>query len=316
MRIYSLIDSQTLMTKGFASEVMRSPEPPKKWDIAKKKGGMRTIYHPSSKVKLIQYWLMNNVFSKLPMHNAAYAFVKNRSIKSNALLHAESKNKYYVKIDLKDFFPSIKFTDFEYAFTRYRDRIEFTTEYDKELLQLIKTICFISDGTLPIGFPTSPLIANFVARELDEKLTQKLNAIDKLNATYTRYADDIIVSTNIKGASKLILDCFKRTMKEIGPDFKINIKKFKICSASGGSIVVTGLKVCHDFHITLHRSMKDKIRLHLSLLSKGILKDEDHNKLSGYIAYAKDIDPHFYTKLNRKYFQEIKWIQNLHNKVE
>lgn len=48
-----------------------------------------------------------------------------------------------------------------------------------------------------------------MARELDEKLTQKLNAIDKLNATYTRYADDIIVSTNMKGASKLILDCFK-----------------------------------------------------------------------------------------------------------
>ncbi|MDK9455953.1 RNA-directed DNA polymerase, partial [Klebsiella variicola] len=97
MRIYSLIDSQTLMTKGFAAEVMRSPEPPKKWDIAKKKGGMRTIYHPSSKVKLIQYWLMNNIFSKLSMHNAAYAFVKNRSIKSNALLHAASKNRYYVK---------------------------------------------------------------------------------------------------------------------------------------------------------------------------------------------------------------------------
>ncbi|HDU4010820.1 TPA: retron St85 family RNA-directed DNA polymerase [Klebsiella variicola] len=316
MRIYSLIDSQTLMTKGFAAEVMRSPEPPKKWDIAKKKGGMRTIYHPSSKVKLIQYWLMNNIFSKLSMHNAAYAFVKNRSIKSNALLHAASKNRYYVKIDLKDFFPSIKFSDFEYAFTRYRDRIEFTPEYDKELLQLIKTICFISDGTLPIGFPTSPIIANFVARELDEKLTQKLNAIDKLNATYTRYADDIIVSTNMKGASKLILNCFKNTIKEIRPDFQINIKKIKICSASGGSIVVTGLKVCHDFHITLHKSMKDKIRFHLSLLSKGVLKDEDHNKLSGYIAYAKDIDPHFYTKLNRKYFQEIKMIQNIHNKVE
>lgn len=66
-----------------------------------------------------------------------------------------------------------------------------------------------------------------MARELDEKLTQKLNAIDKLNATYTRYADDIIVSTNMKGASKLILDCFKRTMKEIGPDFKINIKNLR-----------------------------------------------------------------------------------------
>ena len=82
MRIYSLIDSQTLMTKGFAAEVMRSPEPPKKWDIAKKKGGMRTIYHPSSKVKLIQYWLMNNIFSKLSMHNAAYAFVKTVQLKA------------------------------------------------------------------------------------------------------------------------------------------------------------------------------------------------------------------------------------------
>lgn len=316
MRIYNLIDSQILMTKGFTSEVMRSPEPPKKWDIAKKKGGVRTIYHPSSKVKLIQYWLINNIFSKFPTHSAAYAFVKDRSIKSNALLHAESKNKYYVKIDLKDFFPSIKFSNFEYAFTHYRERIEFTKEYDSELLKLIKIICFISDGTLPIGFPTSPMIANFVARELDEKLTKELNTIDRLNATYTRYADDIIISTNMKGASKLILNCFKKAMKKIEPDFKMNTNKIKVCSASGGSIVVTGLKVCHDFHVTLHRTMKDKIRLYLSLLSKDKLKDEDHNKLSGYIAYAKNTDPHFYTKLNRKYFKEIKLIQNRHNQVE
>lgn len=98
---------------------------------------MRTIYHPSSKVKLIQYWLMNNVFRSSQCIMLHMHLLKPIN-KSNALLHAESKNKYYVKIDLKDFFPSIKFTDFEYAFTRYRDRIEFTTEYDKELLQLIK----------------------------------------------------------------------------------------------------------------------------------------------------------------------------------
>lgn len=55
MEIYSIIDFETLMRSGFTSEVMRSPEPPKKWDIPKKNGGVRTIYHPASKVKLIQY---------------------------------------------------------------------------------------------------------------------------------------------------------------------------------------------------------------------------------------------------------------------
>lgn len=315
MEIYNLIDTETLMRKGFTSEVMRSPELPKKWNIPKKNGGVRTIYHPSSKVKLIQYWLISHVFSNFPIHNSAYAFVKDRSIKSNALLHATANNKYYVKVDLKDFFPSIKYSNFEHAFNLYRDRIEFPTIYDQELLQLIKTICFISDSSLPIGFPTSPIIANFVAREFDEKLTLKLNSIDMLNAIYTRYADDIIISTNLKGASGKILNAIKNIIRKVEPNFKINNEKVRICSASGGSIIATGLKICHDFHVTLHKSMKDKIRLYLSLLSKGELRQEDYNKLSGYIAYAKNIDPHFYTKLNRKYFQEMRVLENLHNRV-
>ncbi|EKM5664820.1 RNA-directed DNA polymerase [Salmonella enterica] len=288
MEIYNLIDAETLMRKGFTSEVMRSPELPKKWYIPKRNGGIRTIYHPSSKVKLIQYWLINNVFSNLPIHNASYAFVKKRSIKSNALMHATAKNKYYVKVDLKDFFPSIKYSNFEHAFNTYRDLI---------------------------GFPTSPIIANFVAREFDEKLTLNLNSIDSLNAIYTRYADDIIISTNRRGKSAQILNAIKSSIRKVEPNFKINNDKIHICSASGGSIIATGLKICHDFHVTLHRSMKDKIRLYLSLLSKGRLKKEDYNKLSGYIAYAKSIDPHFYTKLNRKYFQEMRGLENSHNKV-
>lgn len=315
MEIYSIIDFETLMRSGFTSEVMRSPEPPKKWDIPKKNGGVRTIYHPASKVKLIQYWLINSILINLPIHEAAYAFIKNRSIKKNALRHASARNKYYVKIDLKDFFPSIHYDDFEYAFKKYRDHIDYPEKLDSELLPLIKGVCFISDLTLPIGFPTSPFIANFVAREFDEKLTKNLNSIDRLNATYTRYADDIIISTNKKGASKQIINSVKSTLRNIKPDFKINPKKIKICSASGGSIIVTGLKVCDDFHITLHKKTKDNVRLLLSLLSKGNLKKDDYNKLSGYISYTKSIDPHFYTKLNRRFFKEIKFLENYHNKT-
>ncbi|WP_312079081.1 retron St85 family RNA-directed DNA polymerase [Leclercia sp.] len=316
MEIFNIIDFETLMRKGFTSEVMRSPEPPKKWDIAKKNGGVRTIYHPSSKVKLIQYWLINSVLANLPVHEAAYAFIKDRSIKKNALRHALTRNKYYVKLDLKDFFPSIKYNDFENSFKTYRDRINYPDKLDPELLSLIKGICFISDLSLPIGFPTSPFIANFVAREFDEKLTVKLNSIDRLNATYTRYADDIIISTNKKGSSRQIINAVKNTLNNIKPNLKLNSKKIKVCSASGGSIIVTGLKVCNDFHITLHKKTKDKVRLLLSLLSKNKLKIDDYNKLSGYIAYTKSIDPHFYTKLNMRYFKEIKFLENYHNKSQ
>ncbi|HHK8877450.1 TPA: hypothetical protein ACQZB3_003145, partial [Escherichia coli] len=44
------------------------------------------------------------------------------------------------------------------------------------------------------------------------------------------------------------------------------------------------------------------------------LKKDDYNKLSGYILYTKSIDPHFYTKLNRRFFKEIKFLENYHNK--
>ncbi len=124
----------------------------------------------------------------------------------------------------------------------------------------------------------------------------------------------LIISTNKKGASKQIINSVKSTLRNIKPDFKINPKKIKICSASGGSIIVTGLKVCDDFHITLHKKTKDNVRLLLSLLSKGNLKKDDYNKLSGYILYTKSIDPHFYTKLNRRFFKEIKFLENYHNK--
>ncbi|EEV6063095.1 RNA-directed DNA polymerase, partial [Escherichia coli] len=42
---------------------------------------------------------------------------------------------------------------------------------------------------------------------------------------------------------------------------------------------------------------------------------DDYNKLSGYISYTKSIDPHFYTKLNRRFFKEIKFLENYHNKT-
>jgi len=123
---------------------------------------------------------------------------------------------------------------------------------------------------------------------------------------YTRYADDLILSTNQKGVCRALLsEVLKLIDTTKSPDIEINSTKTKIGSSSGGSASVTGLKICSDGHITIHRNQKDHIRLLLSLYKKGNLDPNEHLSLLGHLAYVHHVDSAFYTKLQSKYFKEI-----------
>ena len=58
---------------------------------------------------------------------------------------------------------------------------------------LTQICCF--EGVLPQGAPTSPVLSNFACRRLDNEF-MKLARSSKVN--YSRYADDIAISTNLK----------------------------------------------------------------------------------------------------------------------
>ncbi|WP_299019377.1 hypothetical protein [uncultured Photobacterium sp.] len=60
------------------------------------------IAHPSKELKFIQDLIINQLQSKLPIHDVATAYIKGKSIKDNAFPHA--KSKYLLKMDLKSFF--------------------------------------------------------------------------------------------------------------------------------------------------------------------------------------------------------------------
>ena len=74
----------------------------KRFAIPKKSGGKRIISAPMPKLKSLQYWVLENILNKIPVHSSANGFITQRSILTNAGNHL-GKN-VVLNIDLKDFF--------------------------------------------------------------------------------------------------------------------------------------------------------------------------------------------------------------------
>ncbi len=140
----------------------------------------RTITAPSKPLKQRQKWILQEILSKVDVSEYAHGFEPGRSIKTNALLHAN--NEYALCMDIKDFFPSVHYDSILNTFL--------SIGYSSSASRLLADICSYN-RTLPQGAPTSPKLANIIFSPLDEKLA----AIAKEeSAVYSRYADDLTFS--------------------------------------------------------------------------------------------------------------------------
>ena len=155
------------------------------YTIDKKDGGKRLIYHPCAELKTLQYWLVRNIFNKLPISPHAYAYMKGKSIKQNALQHKDARN--ILHLDIKNFFNGISEDHIKNVININIDKFN-ELEFDiTNELDIISNICQINGGC-PIGAVTSPIISNAILYNFDNKISAFANAN---NLVYTRYADDI-----------------------------------------------------------------------------------------------------------------------------
>ena len=276
----------------------------KKFYIDKKNGGTRVILQPSSKLKTIQYWLINRVFSSMQTHDASAAYTRNKSILWNANQHRHSK--YFLKIDFNNFFPSITWSDLQPLLEKWHEQNTPEWEFSDNAQSLIRLSCFYSNDRLPIGYPSSPTISNIVMNQTDEKIAQLLSDEEKYgNAVFTRYADDIVISTNKRNiCDKIYSDISELIDSVSSPQLTINRKKTRMGSRASGSAYVTGLRICEG-HITIHKKQKNHIRLLLNLHRKNKLSDKEQLSLLGHLSYVRHVAPAFYTKLQKNYFKEI-----------
>lgn len=281
----------------------KAPRTYKHYKIKKKKGGFRTIHHPSRQSKSLQYAIIEIVLKELPVSKYALAYksCKGSPIKKNATLHA--KYKYSIRVDFKKFFPSIKPRDL----FRILQKNEKWKSISKEDKSFIKNCLFIKIGNekgLAIGAPSSPIISNVIMYALDLQI-QKLSKSISLDSVYTRYADDIIFSTNLKGGCSKFFVALRDLVKKTKiPNLEINTEKTKFTSRKTRR-VVTGLFITPDGIISIGRSEKRYIRKLLYDFKNDIIDEEKGKYLSGYLSYILDVEPEFYNRLALKYSAEI-----------
>jgi RNA-directed DNA polymerase len=277
--------------------------------IKKRNGKTRHAFQPSSKLKIVQYWIIDKILDNIAIHECATAFTAGSSIKDNAKRH--SLKKYIIKIDLENFFPSIQHEDlFQHIKNWCTQQTNPTLKNTSDVFDLVKKACFFRQGKLPIGYPTSPAIANIVMIDFDKKIESLL--IEKYGAgevIYTRYADDMIFSTNQNGRCKEIENFVKEQIsKNISPKIKINSKKTRYMSRNGGSAIVTGIQLRSNATLTLPRVYKDKIRLILSRATAGKPITESKSQIYGHLNHIRDIDPKLFSTLVSKYYSYCKEI--------
>lgn len=192
--------------------------------LPKRRGGYRLLEAPKPRLKSVQRRVLHEILDQVPVHEAAYGFVRGRSALS--LAHAHSGQAVLLRMDLEEFFASIGAPRVRRLFRS----LGYPVEVARSLTGLCTTITPAAvRGTLPSpaftefrdpyalaarerlkkrlaarhlaqGAPCSPGLANLAAFQLDVRLAHAAHAV---GARYGRYADDLVFSGDAEFARRV-----------------------------------------------------------------------------------------------------------------
>jgi len=271
-----------------------------KFFIPKRTGGMREINAPNDEFK-IKLQALQLVFQKqlktLP-HNCAFAYVEHRSTKHSLLRHTKNKSRWFLKVDLQDFFPSC--TE-EFVYNSLIQIFPFRLFSEAAKVQLKKVIALCSlDGALPQGSPMSPLLSNLIMLPLDFHIN-KYCLKNKL--VYTRYADDLIISKPHSFRFSAVVNELKEILKDT--PFKIKDEKTRYGSNAGRNWNL-GLMINKDQNVTVGWRKKERFRamlwsMFMAYKENTPLDLDQVYHIIGLESYYKAIDKEHIRNIKEKY---------------
>lgn len=296
--LLSLSKSLSITISELYRYVNTAPHRYKTYNIRKRNGnGFRQIAQPTPAIKIIQKEAIEKIIHELPIHESCMAYVINKSIKDNAELHMG--NTYLLKMDFKDFFPSITPLDLMQHCKKYYSKLD---EIDNFVIP--KLFFWKPKGMglrLSIGAPSSPFISNTIMYDFDCLIFERTKS---MGITYSRYADDLTFTTKQQGILFGIPELVKNTCLEIEyPRLTINEEK-TIFSSKSNNRHITGIVITNEGKISLGRDRKRKIKSFVFKCINGNLNEEEIEYLKGNIAFAKNIEPAFFDSLVKKFGHE------------
>ena len=292
-----LADETGLSSQDLATIVRTAPRRYKVFYIPKRSGGLREIAQPARELKYIQRVLVSKVLAELPVHIAAMAYRKGRSIRDNALMHAGDTP--ILKMDFEDFFPSIRSNDWQ----SYCRRTGILDSLDIELSSRILFRKAPRERVLrlSIGAPSSPALSNALMFEFDESISAEA---DKRGISYTRYADDLTFSGQRIGMLKDMTGVVSRVVRNTpSPRLKLNASKTTFITLARRR-VVTGLTLANGGGTGIGRDSRRLISAKVHHAVQGRLNDVELQELSGELAFIKVAEPSLLTRLSDKYGED------------
>jgi hypothetical protein len=212
--------------------------------IAKGNGKYRVVYCPSRGQKAAMRKLIPEleaiVRQQMPP-DVVHGFLTGRSPVTNALGHVGYQ--YSVCMDLESFFDTVTPDMVDKAFAK--------SVATRGFVQKVFKLCFV-DGAARQGLPTSPILGNLAALDMDWELENLLRPF----VYYTRYADDLSFSFNDPKWIETLLDFVPKVVTKFG--FKLNEGKTKVQDARAGRRNITGVMVDDRLHAS--RSVRRRLR--------------------------------------------------------
>ncbi|WP_426345491.1 retron St85 family RNA-directed DNA polymerase [Alcaligenes sp. HNGD-HTN06] len=301
MNLLSKLTEKLMMTEGeLLRFVITMPRRYKKYFIPKRNSiDFRLIAQPSQEAKFIQRVIIEELRVFLDVHNAATAYEKGTGIRLNALRHVNSR--YLLKMDFKNFFPSITPDLLFMALSDYGVQCD---EIDRILLE--NALFFRSTRRsrlrLSIGAPSSPFISNFIMNKFDEKMAEYCQ---QRNISYTRYADDLTFTCREKG----ILFDVPAVVKKLSWEHchrKIRVNSSKtVFSSKAFNRHVTGVVLTNDNQLSIGRNRKREIASLINSFRNGRLDCDETLRLKGLLSHAYHIEPGFILRMKSKYSNEV-----------
>ena len=290
--LQKMAEELAVLPSHLESIIRTAPLRYKVFEIPKKDGGVRQVAQPAREVKAIQQWVIREIGPKLPIHKTATAYVPGSSILKNAEAHVFSR--YMLKLDFEEFFLSIRFADILLHLERHCSEF-----LDPSAQKVIAHLCCWAPKRRPplrlcIGAPTSPLFSNSIMLEFDSLLSE---IAKQDGVVYTRYADDITLSSRERGKVDQYEQLVARVLEGLRyPELKLNTNK-TVRASRRGKRVVTGLVITPTEKVSIGRDRKRLIRAMYHRSLKQDLEEDEAQMLAGLLAFADSIEPGFSQRL-------------------